>query len=104
MFPSVQRRTLQLLATLLQDLGRCLLTCCTLLLLCLLRLLLLQMIVEPELRVADFAKAGADIISVHCEGAATIHLHRTVNQVRPAVLRQCRGSSSSRHGEGGEGS
>jgi pentose-5-phosphate-3-epimerase len=40
------------------------------------------MIVEPELRVADFAKAGADIISVHCEGAATIHLHRTVNQVR----------------------
>jgi ribulose-phosphate 3-epimerase len=42
------------------------------------------MIVEPELRVADFAKAGADIISVHCEGAATIHLHRTVNQVRLA--------------------
>lgn len=41
-----------------------------------------QMIVEPELRVADFAKAGADIISVHCEDAATIHLHRTVNQVR----------------------
>ena len=39
------------------------------------------MIVEPELRVADFAKAGADIISVHCEGAATIHLHRTINQV-----------------------
>lgn len=41
----------------------------------------MQMIVEPELRVADFAKAGADIISVHCENAATIHLHRTVNQV-----------------------
>jgi pentose-5-phosphate-3-epimerase len=40
------------------------------------------MIVEPELRVADFAKAGADIISVHCENAATIHLHRTLNQVR----------------------
>jgi pentose-5-phosphate-3-epimerase len=34
------------------------------------------MIVEPELRVADFAKAGADIISVHGETAATIHLHR----------------------------
>lgn len=39
------------------------------------------MIVEPELRVADFAKAGADIISVHAETAATIHLHRTLNQV-----------------------
>ena len=25
------------------------------------------MIVEPEQRVEDFAKAGADIISVHCE-------------------------------------
>jgi ribulose-phosphate 3-epimerase len=42
----------------------------------------LQMIVEPELRVADFAKAGADIISVHCEQSSTIHLHRTLNQVR----------------------
>lgn len=41
-----------------------------------------QMIVEPEQRVADFAKAGADIISVHCEDAATIHLHRTVNQIK----------------------
>lgn len=40
------------------------------------------MIVEPELRVADFAKAGADIISVHCEDAATIHLHRTINQIK----------------------
>uniref|UniRef100_A0A7S3XDM6 Ribulose-phosphate 3-epimerase n=1 Tax=Picocystis salinarum TaxID=88271 RepID=A0A7S3XDM6_9CHLO len=40
------------------------------------------MIVEPEQRVADFAKAGADIISVHCEDAATIHLHRTVNQIK----------------------
>lgn len=41
----------------------------------------LQMIVEPELRVADFAKAGADIISIHAEQQSTIHLHRTVNQV-----------------------
>lgn len=41
-----------------------------------------QMIVEPEQRVADFAKAGADIISVHVEQQSTIHLHRTVNQVR----------------------
>jgi ribulose-phosphate 3-epimerase len=40
------------------------------------------MIVEPELRVADFAKAGADIISVHCESAATIHLDRIVNQIK----------------------
>ena len=40
-----------------------------------------QMIVEPELRVADFAKAGADIISIHAEQQSTIHLHRTIGQV-----------------------
>ncbi|KAH9569733.1 hypothetical protein CY35_02G006100 [Sphagnum magellanicum] len=40
------------------------------------------MIVEPEQRVPDFIKAGADIVSVHCENAATIHLHRTVNQIK----------------------
>jgi len=42
------------------------------------------MIVEPEQRVEDFAKAGADIISVHCEANSTIHLHRTVNQIKQA--------------------
>lgn len=40
------------------------------------------MIVEPERYVADFAKAGADIITVHCEPSATIHLHRTLGQIR----------------------
>jgi ribulose-phosphate 3-epimerase len=40
------------------------------------------MIVEPELRIPDFAKAGADIISVHAEQSSTIHLHRTVNQIK----------------------
>mmetsp|Transcript_128304 Transcript_128304/g.357130 ORF Transcript_128304/g.357130 Transcript_128304/m.357130 type:complete len:324 (-) Transcript_128304:470-1441(-) len=40
------------------------------------------MIVEPEQRVEDFAKAGADVISVHCEGSSTIHLHRVVNQIK----------------------
>jgi len=40
------------------------------------------MIVEPEQRVADFIKAGADIVSVHCEQSATIHLHRTLNQIK----------------------
>eukprot|EP00403_Amphidinium_massartii_P027343 CAMPEP_0178398442 /NCGR_PEP_ID=MMETSP0689_2-20121128/14774_1 /TAXON_ID=160604 /ORGANISM="Amphidinium massartii, Strain CS-259" /LENGTH=313 /DNA_ID=CAMNT_0020019203 /DNA_START=86 /DNA_END=1027 /DNA_ORIENTATION=+ len=40
------------------------------------------MIVEPEQRVEDFAAAGADIISVHAEAASTIHLHRTVNQIK----------------------
>ena len=40
-----------------------------------------MMIVEPELRVADFA-AGSDIISVHAEGAGTIHLHRTIGQIK----------------------
>ncbi len=37
------------------------------------------MIVEPERYVADFAKAGADVISVHVE--ASPHLHRTVQQI-----------------------
>ena len=41
-----------------------------------------QMIVEPELRIPDFVKAGADIVSVHAEASSTIHLHRTLNQVR----------------------
>ncbi|KAE8124006.1 hypothetical protein FH972_018918 [Carpinus fangiana] len=40
------------------------------------------MIVEPDQRVPDFIKAGADIVSVHCEQSSTIHLHRTVNQVK----------------------
>lgn len=40
------------------------------------------MIVEPEQRVVDFAKAGADIISVHCEPASTTHLHRTINHIK----------------------
>jgi ribulose-phosphate 3-epimerase len=40
------------------------------------------MIVEPEQRIADFIKAGADIVSVHCEQTATIHLHRTVEQIK----------------------
>lgn len=43
----------------------------------------LQMIVHPEERVADFAKAGSDIISVHAEPAATVHLDRTIQQVQP---------------------
>ena len=41
-----------------------------------------QMIVEPEQRIADFAKAGADIISIHAEPNSTIHLDRTINMVR----------------------
>lgn len=44
------------------------------------------MIVEPEQRVPDFIKAGADIVSVHCEQSSTIHLHRTINQVRIFIL------------------
>ena len=38
------------------------------------------MIVEPERYVDDFAKAGADIITVHAE--ACTHLHRTLQQIR----------------------
>jgi ribulose-phosphate 3-epimerase len=38
------------------------------------------MIVEPERYVGDFARAGADMISVHQE--ACPHLHRTIQQVK----------------------
>ncbi len=38
------------------------------------------MIVEPERYVEAFAKAGADIITVHLE--ASTHLHRTLQQIR----------------------
>jgi ribulose-phosphate 3-epimerase len=40
------------------------------------------MIVEPEKFVGDFAKAGADIITVHCEHNATVHLHRALGQIK----------------------
>jgi ribulose-phosphate 3-epimerase len=40
------------------------------------------MIVEPERYVADFAKAGADIISVHAEQSSTTHLHRVLGQIK----------------------
>ena len=38
------------------------------------------MIVEPERYVESFARAGADMITVHVE--ASPHLHRTVQQIR----------------------
>ena len=38
------------------------------------------MIENPDLYIADFAKAGADIIVVHAEAA--IHLHRTVQLIK----------------------
>ena len=44
--------------------------------------LIIGLIVEPEKYVADFAKAGADIISVHAEHNASPHLHRTLGQIR----------------------
>jgi ribulose-phosphate 3-epimerase len=40
------------------------------------------MMVEPERYLEDFAQAGADHILVHCEPSATIHLHRTLSQIR----------------------
>jgi len=40
------------------------------------------MIVEPEKYVADFAEAGADIISVHAEHNASPHLHRTLQLIK----------------------
>jgi ribulose-phosphate 3-epimerase len=40
------------------------------------------MIEKPERYIETFAKIGADIITVHHE--ATIHLHRTLNQIKAA--------------------
>ena len=40
------------------------------------------MVVEPERLVEAFAEAGADHLLVHCEASATIHLHRTLGQIR----------------------
>lgn len=38
------------------------------------------MILNPEKHIDDFAKAGADIISVHYEG--NIHIHRLIYQIK----------------------
>jgi ribulose-phosphate 3-epimerase len=40
------------------------------------------MIVEPERYLDAFARAGADHLLVHCEPASTVHLHRTLSQIR----------------------
>jgi ribulose-phosphate 3-epimerase len=40
------------------------------------------MIEKPERYIETFAKIGADIITVHHE--ATVHLHRTLNQIKAA--------------------
>ncbi|HVB18190.1 MAG TPA: ribulose-phosphate 3-epimerase [Stellaceae bacterium] len=40
------------------------------------------MIVEPERYLDAFARAGADHMLVHCEPGATVHLHRTLSQIR----------------------
>lgn len=57
-------------------------------------LCIVQMIVEPEQRVADFAKAGADIISVHCEQSSTTHLDRVLNQVTIQVAKNIKAWNS----------
>src|SRR5699024_7368319 len=38
------------------------------------------MIVEPERYIPEFAKAGADILTVHAE--STLHLHRTIQLIK----------------------
>ncbi|MGH6930761.1 MAG: ribulose-phosphate 3-epimerase, partial [Dongiaceae bacterium] len=40
------------------------------------------MIVEPERYLEAFAKAGADHLLVQAEPGSTIHLHRTLTQIR----------------------
>ena len=43
------------------------------------------MIVEPEKYIDDFAKAGANLLSVHVETCP--HLHRTIQQIRKANVK-----------------
>ncbi len=43
------------------------------------------MIEQPERYIADFAKAGADLITVHAE--ACDHLHRVLGQIREAGVK-----------------
>jgi len=43
------------------------------------------MIVEPERYVADFVKAGADIVTVHWE--ATVHANRLIHQIKELGVR-----------------
>ena len=40
------------------------------------------MMVEPERYLDAFARAGADHLLVHCEPSSTVHLHRTLSQIR----------------------
>jgi ribulose-phosphate 3-epimerase len=40
------------------------------------------MIIEPERYLDTFARAGADHLLVHAEPGSTIHLHRTLTQIR----------------------
>ncbi len=40
------------------------------------------MIVEPERSLDDFARAGADHLTVHSEPNATAHLHRALSMIR----------------------
>lgn len=43
------------------------------------------MIVQPERYIDDFAKAGADILTVHIE--ASTHLHRSLQQIKAAGMK-----------------
>jgi ribulose-phosphate 3-epimerase len=43
------------------------------------------MIVNPERYIEDFAKAGADYLTVHFEG--NIHLHRIIEQIHSAGMK-----------------
>jgi ribulose-phosphate 3-epimerase len=40
------------------------------------------MMVEPERYLDQFAEAGADHLSVHCEAGSTTHLHRALGQIK----------------------
>ena len=43
------------------------------------------MIIHPEKYISQFKEAGADILSVHLE--ASIHLHRTIQQIKQAGMK-----------------
>jgi len=45
------------------------------------------MIEKPERYIEDFVKAGADILTVH--GEASLHLDRTLQQIKDAGIKSC---------------
>ena len=44
-----------------------------------------MMVYRPERYISELADAGADMLSIHVE--STVHLHRTINQIKEAGMK-----------------